>query len=168
MTEAQDLKSSVYQNVKTIIIDEYPIEDTRHKHYLKNEGMVILGIIDSIIRNRSDIKIFILGNAVNDLEYSPLFSFFDLKLPYGNDIKLFKENLILVQYMNNEEFRKERENTLIGKLAKGTDYERYAMKNQIININKNFILKKTGSSKFSFAFVYNNVYFGVWNDWRER
>ena len=74
MTEAQDLKSSVYQNVKTIIFDEYPIEDTRHKHYLKNEGMILLGIIDSIIRNRSDIKIFILGNAVNDLEYSPLFS----------------------------------------------------------------------------------------------
>lgn len=64
MTEAQDLKSSVYQNVKTIIIDEYPIEDRRHKHYLKNEGMIILGIIDSIIRNRSDIRIFILGNAV--------------------------------------------------------------------------------------------------------
>ena len=33
MTEAQDLKSSVYQNVKTIIIDEYPIENTRHRHY---------------------------------------------------------------------------------------------------------------------------------------
>lgn len=143
MTEAQDLKSSVYQNVKTIIIDEYPIEDTRHKHYLKNEAMVILGIIDSIVRNRSDIKIFILGNAVQGLEYSPLFSFFNLSLPYNSDIKLFKENLILVQYMNNEEFRKERENTLIGKLAKGTAYEKYAMQNQILDKNKNFIEKKT-------------------------
>lgn len=76
MTEAQDLKSSVFENVTTIIIDEYPIEDTRHKHYLKNEAMTILGIIDSVIRNRSNVKIFILGNAVNDLEYSPLFSFF--------------------------------------------------------------------------------------------
>lgn len=118
MTEAQDLKSSVYQNVKTIIIDEYPIENTRHRHYLKNEGMVLLGIIDSIIRNRSDIKIFILGNAVDDLEYSPLFTFFDLSLPFNSDIKLFKDNTILVQYMNNEDFRKDRENTLIGKLAK--------------------------------------------------
>lgn len=54
----------------------------------------------------------------NGIEYSPLFSFFDLSLPFGNDIKLFKDNLILVQYMNNEEFRKDRENTLIGKLAK--------------------------------------------------
>ena len=117
MTEAQDLKSSVYQNIKTIIIDEYPIEKNK-RYYLQNEGMILMGIIDSIIRNRSDIKIFILGNAVEGIEYSPLFTFFDLSLPYGKDIKLFKDNLILVQYMNNEEFRKERENTLIGKLAK--------------------------------------------------
>ena len=167
MTEAQDLKSSVFDKVTTIILDEYPIEDTRHKHYLKNEAMVILGIIDSIIRNRSNIKIFILGNAVNGLEYSPLFSFFELSFPYGKDIKLFKDNLILVQYMNNEEFRKDRESTLIGKLAKGTDYENYAMKNTILNKNQDFIGKKTGSAKFSFAFIYNGETFGVWNDFRE-
>ena len=81
-------------------------------------GMIIAGIFDSIIRNRSNIKIFILMNAVEGLEFSPLFSFFDLRLPYNNDIKLFKDNLVLVQYMNNEEFRKERQETLIGKLMK--------------------------------------------------
>lgn len=112
MTEAQDLKSSVYQNVKTIIFDEYPIEKNK-RYYLPNEGMVLMSIFDSIIRNRNDVKIFILGNAVEGIEYSPLFNFFDLYLPYGKDIKLFKDNLILVQYMNNEEFRKQRENTLI-------------------------------------------------------
>lgn len=168
MTEAQDLKSSVYQNVKTIIIDEYPIENTRHRHYLQNEGMVILGIIDSIIRNRSDIKIFILGNAVEGLEYSPLFSFFDLSLPYNSDIKLFKDNLILVQYMDNEQFRKDRENTLIGKLAKGTLYEKYALQNKILDKNKNFIEKKNGSAKFSFAIIYEGETYGIWNNYHER
>ena len=54
----------------------------------------------------------------NGIEYSPLFQFFDLTLPYNNDIKLFKENLILVQFMNNEDFRKDRENTLIRKTCK--------------------------------------------------
>lgn len=171
MTEAQDLKSSVYSNIKTIIIDEYFIEDTRHRHYLKNEGMILLGILDSIIRNKSEkegIKIIILGNAVQDLEYSPLFTFFDLQLPFNSEYKLFKDNLILVHYANSEEFKKDRANTLIGKLARGTLYESYAMDNKIINKNKNFILKKSGSAKFSFAFVFNNQYFGVWNDWRER
>ena len=118
MTEAQDLKSSTYTNVTTIIIDEYPIEKGK-RYYLPNEGMILLGMFDSIIRNRSNVKIFILGNAVEGLEYSPLFMFFDLKLPYGKkDIKLFKDNTILLQYATSSEFRKEREQTLIGKLAK--------------------------------------------------
>lgn len=30
--------------------------------------------------------------------------------------------------------------------------------------NNNFIMKKTGSSKFNFAFMYNNQTFGVWVD----
>lgn len=141
LTEAQDLKSSTYENVKTIIIDEYPIEKNK-RYYLPNEGMILMGIFDSIIRNRNDVRIFILGNAVEGIEYSPLFSFFDLSLPFNNDIKLFKENTILVQFMNNEDFRKDRENTLIGKLAKGTLYEQYALKNKILDKNKNFIEKK--------------------------
>ena len=166
LTEAQDLKSAGYENVKTIIIDEYPIEKNK-RYYLPDEGMILMGIFDSIIRNRSDVKIFILGNAVEGIEYSPLFSFFGLSLPFNNDIKTFKDRTILVQYMNNEEFRKERENTLIGKLAKGTKYEEYALKNKILDKNSDFIEKKKATSKFSFAFIYNNIIYGVWNDYAE-
>ena len=152
-----------FENIKTIIIDEYPIEKNK-RYYLPDEGMILMSVFDSVIRNRNDIRIFILGNAVDDIEYSPLFSFFDLSLPYNNDIKLFKNNTILVQYMDNQEFRKERESTLIGQLAKGTRYEQYALKNKILNKNNDFIEKKSGNSKFSFAFVYLGNYFGVWND----
>lgn len=63
MTEAQDLKSATFTNVTSIIIDEYPIEKGK-RYYLPNEGMILLGMFDSIIRNRSNVKIFILGNAV--------------------------------------------------------------------------------------------------------
>lgn len=156
MTGAQDLKSSTHEKVKTIIIDEYFIEKNR-RYYLPNEGMILLSIFDSIIRNRDDVKIFILGNAVEGIEYSPLFTFFDLSMPYGNDIKLFKENTILVQYMKNEEFRKERENTLIGKLSKGTAYQDYAFNNKILDKNNDFIEKKKGTAKFSFAFVFEEI-----------
>ena len=126
-----------------------------------------MGIFDSILRNRSDVKIFILGNATNDIEYSPLFTFFDLSLPYNNDIKLFKENTILVQYMKNDEFREERKNTLIGKLASGTEYEQYAIQNKILNKNDDFIEKKKGTASFYFTFIYEGEYFGVWRDFKE-
>lgn len=126
----------------------------------------MLGLLDSVIRNRSNIKVFFLMNATEGIEYSPLFTFFELQLPYNNDIKLFKNNTILLQYMNNEEFRNDRKNTLIGKLMEGTLYENYAMKNEILGKNKDFIEKKSGTAKFNFGFIYQNETFGVWNDYK--
>ena len=166
MTESQDLKSSTYENVKTLIIDEYPIEKNK-RYYLPSEGMILMNIFDSIFRNRNDFKVFILGNSVDDIEYCPLFSFFNLSLPHNKKgISLFKNNLILVNFINNPEFAKDRESTIIGQLAKGTLYEDYAIKNKILNKNNNFIAKKSGSSKFSFAFVFNSKIYGVWNDFK--
>lgn len=130
-------------------------------------GMTIASVLDSVIRNRDDVKIFFLMNAVEDVEYSPLFTFFDLTLPYNNDIKLFKDNTILVQYMQNKEFQKEREETLIGKMMKNTKYFDYAVKNKILDKNNLFIQKKTGNAKFSFALIYNDITFGIWNDFKE-
>ena len=41
LTEAQDLKSATYNNVDTIIIDEYPIEKNK-RYYLPDEGMILM------------------------------------------------------------------------------------------------------------------------------
>ena len=165
LTEAQDLKSSSFEDITTIVFDEYAIEKNK-RYYLSNEGMIIAGLLDSVIRNRNNVKVFFLMNAVEEIEFSPLFTFFNLTLPYSTDIKLFKNNTVLVQYMNNEEFRNERKETLIGKLMEGTLYENYAMKNEILDKTNDFIEKKTGTAKFSFAFIYNKETFGVWNDFK--
>lgn len=68
--------------------------------------------------------------------------------------------------MNNEEFREERKETLIGRLMSGTLYENYAMKNEILDKTNDFIEKKSGTAKFNFAFIYNNETYGVWNDFK--
>ena len=166
MTEAQDLKSTENSNIKTIFIDEYGIEKNR-RYYLPNEGMTLMSIFDSVARNRSDLKIFILSNAVEDIEYSPLFTFFDLTLPYNSEYKTFKDNTILLYYSQDKAFAEQRKNTLIGKLANGTNYENYAINNKIINKNKDFLCKKSGSAKFSFAIIYKNQIYGIWNSFNE-
>ena len=110
-----------------------------------------------------DVKIFMLANAVSAT--NPYFIYFDLHLPYNNDIITFKDGLILVQYMKNEEYRKAKKETKFGKLISGTSFEAYAIDNQFIMDNKNFIMKKLGSAKFNFAFIYKNETFGVWYDY---
>ena len=52
-------------------------------------------------------------------------------------------------------------------MLNGTLYEQYAIQNKILDNNNDFIEKKTGSSKFSFAFIYQGNTYGVWNDFFE-
>lgn len=165
LSTAQDLKSSNFSNVTTIIFDEFIIEEGQKKFYLNNEVLIFLNLLETIGRMR-DFKVFMLANPAN-IYTNPYFLYFDLSLPYNNDIKLFKEGLILLQYMRNEEYRQEKRKTKFGKLVAGTSFEDYAINNKALNDNRNFIEKKQGSAKFSFAFIYNNETFGVWYDYNE-
>lgn len=163
LSTAQDLKSSNFSKVTTIIFDEFIIEEGQKKYYLNNEVVIFLNLLETIGRMR-DIKVFMLANPAN-IYTNPYFLYFDLSLPFNNDIKLFKDNLILLQYMKNEEYREEKRKTKFGKLISGTSFEDYAINNKCLNDNKNFIDKKQGTSKFNFAFIYNNETFGVWFDY---
>lgn len=161
LSTAQQLKSTNFSNVSYIIFDEFLIESGQG-HYLKDEVFSFLGLIETIARMRK-IKVFMLANAVS--EVNPYFLFFDLQLPYNNDIKTFKDGTILLQYMTNEAYREKKKQTPFGKLVSNTEYEDYAINNKFTDDNKTFIEKKTGNSKFSFSFIYKDNTFGVWVDY---
>lgn len=163
LSTAQSLKSTNLPKVKYIIFDEAFIEAGQN-HYLKNEVENFLGMIESIARTR-DVRIFILSNAVTIT--NPYFIYFDINLPYNTDIKTYKDGLILVQYMYNPEYREAKAKTKFGKLVKDTEYSKYAIENSFRLDNKNFIEKKTGSSRCSFGIKYNDQTFGVWFDFNE-
>lgn len=166
LSTAQDLKSSNFDNVKNIIFDEFIINEGQKKYYLHNEVETFLNLIETIALMRK-VKVFLLGNAGNIIT-NPYFLYFNLQIPYNTDIKLYKNGLILVQYMKNEEYRNKKRTTDFGKLVAGTSYEKFAIENIDNHLSKNFIEKKKGTAKFSFAFIYNNEIFGVWNDFKER
>ena len=161
LTTAQSLKSTNFPKVKNIIFDEFIVEEGG-QYYLKNEVEIFLGLIETIARMR-DVRIFMLGNAVTVT--NPYFIYFDIQLPYNTDIKTYKDGLILVQYMYNPEYREAKANTKLGKLVKDTEYSKYAIENSFRLDNKNFIEKKTGTSKCSFGIKYKDHIFGVWFDY---
>lgn len=161
LSTAQQLKSSNFSDVYYIIFDEFLIESGQG-YYLKNEVLSFLGLLETIGRMR-DIKVFMLANAVS--EVNPYFLFFDLTLPYNNDIKLFKDGMILLQYMKNEAYREAKKKTKFGRLIEGTEYEEYAIDNKFSDNNNVFIEKKTGTSKFSFSFIYKDIQLGIWIDY---
>lgn len=163
LSTAQKLKSSNFPNVKYIIFDEFIIEEGQ-SHYLKNEVENFLGLVETIARMR-DVIIFMLANAITIT--NPYFLYFDISLPYGNDIKTFKDGLILVQYMKNEKYREEKRKTKFGKLIEGTEFSKYAINNEFRMDNKSFIMHKTANAKCNFTLVYNDFTLGVWFDYKE-
>lgn len=161
LSSADSLKSSSYENVDTIIYDEFMLKEGSNQHYLRNEPEIILDLIETIGRLR-DIKIYCLGNAISTT--CPLMTYFDLTLPYNSDIKTFKDGLILVNYIKNEEYRKIKKESRFGKLISGTRYGEYAIDNKFISDSKYFIKKKDDKAKMYFILYINNKNYGVWRD----
>lgn len=61
LNSAEHDKSTSYPNINTIIFDEFITRNL----YLTDEFTIFQNVISTIIRQRTDIKIFMLGNTVN-------------------------------------------------------------------------------------------------------
>ena len=163
LSTANILKSTTFSKVKTIIFDEFIIDKGTY-HYLQNEVIQLLDIIETIGRLRN-IRVLFLGNAISIT--NPYFAYFNLSLPYNSNIKTFKDGLILVNYIKNEEYRKVKKATKFGKLIEGTSYSKYAIDNEFLRDSKTFIKKKTPQSKFFFILYLDGESYGVWRDLKE-
>ena len=165
LSSADSLKSSTYENVDTIIYDEFMLKEGSSQHYLRNEPEIILDLIETIGRLR-DIRIFCLGNAISST--APLMSYFDVSLPYNTDIKLFKEGTIAVEYIKNEKYREVKKASRFGKLIEGTKYGKYAIDNEFLTDSKSFIRKKDKNAKFYFILYVNGKSYGIWRDYKNQ
>lgn len=66
-------KSTSYPNITTIVFDEF----LTRNGYINDEFVLFLNTISTIVRDRADVKIFMLGNTVN--KYCPYFDEMGLK-----------------------------------------------------------------------------------------
>ncbi len=67
LTSGEHDKSSSYNNVTTILFDEF----LTRQAYLPDEFSLFMNTLSTIIRDRDNVKIFMLGNTVN--KYCPYF-----------------------------------------------------------------------------------------------
>ena len=161
LSKASIYKSVPFPNVDIIMFDEFLIDNSTY-HYLPDEPERLLDFIETVGRLRN-IKIFMLGN--NTSMINPYFDYFNISLPYNTDIKTFKEGLILINYIRNEEYREVKRKSNFGKLIDGTKYGKYAIDNESLKDNNTFIKKKSPNSKFFFNLILNGHTYGVWMDY---
>jgi hypothetical protein len=165
LSTSKNLKSTSFPKVKLIIFDEF-ILDKGVYHYLPDEVTTFLELYETVARPGTkdfDVKVLFLSNSITVT--NPYFMYFDIQLPYGK--KFFKKNDILIEYVGDDEFKEKKKQTRFAKIIQGTQYADYAIDNQFLRDDKNFVQKKTARSEYYFTFVYMGTNYGVWIDYRE-
>lgn len=160
LSTANILKSTAFPKVKTIIFDEFLLDNASGTYrYLKNEVTMMLDVIETVGRLR-DIQVLFLGNALSIT--NPYFAYFNLDLPYNSEFRTFKDGLIVVNYIRNLKYREAKKQSKFGKLIESTEYGRYAIDNEMLRDNKHFIEKKPSDSIFWGVLVLNGNHIGIW------
>ena len=149
-------KSSSYENVDTIIFDEFIIDKGCY-HYLQNEVTALYEFIETVTRLKNNVRVICLGNAISIT--NPYFTELNLSLPYNSEYKIFKRDkngipLLMVYYGKNLKYREIKKQSRFGQLTEGTKYGSYAIDNEMLRDSKSFISKK---SHFTLKFHHFNL-----------
>ena len=73
LSEQEHEKSSSYPNITTVVFDEF----LTRRYYLPDEFMLFMNLLSTIIRQRDNVRVFMLGNTVN--KFCPYFTEMGLK-----------------------------------------------------------------------------------------
>lgn len=108
LTSMEHDKSTSYPNIRNICFDEFISRNA----YLPDEFVLFMNVISTIVRQRKDVKIFMLGNTVN--KYCPYFEEMGIKhlkqmKPGDIDIYRYGESdlLVAVEYVKPNKRGKE-------------------------------------------------------------
>lgn len=159
LSTANILKSTAFPDVKTIIFDEFLLDNSGTYRYLKGEVTMLLDVIETVGRLR-DIQVLFLGNAISVT--NPYFAYFNLDLPYNSEFRTFHDGLIVVNYIKNMEYRKAKKESKFGKLIENTEYGRYAIDNKMLRDNIHFLGKKPPDAKYYGMLIINGHSMGIW------
>lgn len=161
LSTALTKKSISYHLVNKIIFDEFII-DKGHIRYLSNEVTSFLEFYETVARMRDNVRVMFLANAVSVV--NPYFLFWNLKpKPHR---RFTKYTHMIVEYIKNQDFIDAKYKTRFGQIIKGTDYGDYAIENNFLTDNMNFVEKKTGNARHEFSIVYNGHTYGFWSDYK--
>lgn len=155
----QSEKSNAYPNVSTIVFDEF-IREKDKSGYLPNEEEALLNLMDTVFRNRDNVRCVCLSNSVSVV--NPYFLYFNLVPDVDKRYNAYQD--IVVEIPDSVDFANERRKTKFGSLIDGTEYGEMSLDNEFVNDSEVFIGRKTKTSKFKFGVVYKGMTMGVWVD----
>lgn len=169
LSMSQGMKSVDFPNVNKIIFDEFIIKVTKATGYLKDEVVLFLDLISTVLRpitdeNGNEVvkgKVWLLSNSITFA--NDYFFYFNIK-PFKSRFYRDKKRGIVVEQCENLIYRESVRKTSFGKLIQGTAYESFAIDNKYLLDNNDFIGKKSPNADFIFNIRYEGHEWGVYAD----
>jgi len=155
----QSEKSNAYPNVTTIIYDEF-IREKDNSGYIPNEVPALLNLMDTVFRDRENVRCICLSNAVTIV--NPYFLYFGAVPDVNKRFNAYES--LVIEIPDSKDFSDERKKTKFGKLIVGTEYGDMSLDNEFINDSTVFIEKRSKISKYQFSVIYKGMKMGIWVD----
>lgn len=155
----QSLKSNAYPDVETIIYDEF-LKEKDNSSYIPNEPRALLNLMDTVFRDRVDVRCICMANAVTVV--NPFFLYFGLIPNIKKRYNAFES--VLIEIPDSKDFSNARRETRFGKLIDGTEYGEMSLDNEFTGDSDIFIERRSKESQFVFSVIYKGMTMGVWVD----
>lgn len=161
-------KGIEFDDVYTIVFDEFLIEPESLYHYMRDEPKPLLNMIDTILRVKEDPRVRCICMANITTVTNVYFTYFKISPDISQEISIWKDGQILLQFPDSSEFAQKRiDTTRFGKLIEGTDYGEMALHNKSVHDNNDFIEKKTKNAEHLAVIIVNRKKIGIWRDANE-
>lgn len=147
---------AAYPEVRNFLYDEFILDKGVH-HYLPDEVTMLLEALNTIIRQKPNMRLFFCANAISVA--NPYFIKLGLQIPEPG--KIWYNKFHLVQNVTFDSLRAGSELTEWEQFMQTIDYGKYAMQNEFLRDNNEFIEQKTQSICI-FIIAYGGSQYGVW------
>lgn len=169
LSQMQRSKKKTYSRVRRIMFDEAILDyQDRYHTYLPNEYSLLANVIDSCTREvpgQTVVKpnVYLLGNACDLM--NPYFIRYKIKQEPNFGYSWHDQKTCLLHYVDpGDEADAKLNETVSGRMMRGTPEADVAARNRFSNAGTEFIGSKTSNAKFRFGVKYKNDMFGVWCD----
>lgn len=133
------VKSVNLYNVRQIIYDEFILEDGVYR-YLPNEPKAFFGFYKTVDRDRSRVRVYMLGNSVKSA--NPYFIEWNIRPSELGEYTTFGDNFLMVHIARSMGFRESVAKTPFAKFTAGTEFARYANDNEFLDEHNALIGEK--------------------------
>lgn len=165
LVTASHFKSVSYKKVRTIMFDEFIIEEG-HVRYLTNEVNALLHFYSTVDRNQDRVRLFMFANSVSI--DNPYFITWNIEPKPDNEWFMFGDGFVVCHFPDSEKFRNEVYQTRFGKFIKDSEFATMAVGNVFVDNNESMLGKKDAKAKPKFNIKTRKRTFSVWHSKSER